>query len=296
MVLADGMSDETRRKLTARAIAARKGGQRLVMLAAYDNPTARLIEAAGIDLILVGDSLGMAFQGQTSTIPVTVDDIVYHTRAVVRGAPNTHVVADLPFLSYHQSDAQALSTAGRLLQEGGADSVKLEGGVAMASRIRALVAAGIPVCAHIGLIPQSVGVTGGFRVQGRDLDSAKQVLADAVAVADAGAYAVVVEMVPAELAAMVTERIGIPTIGIGAGANCDGQVLVAPDLVGIDDRYSFKFVRRYAEVGKVMAEAFSAFADDVRSGAFPSSEEAYHLKPDVASALAAAAGDGAGRR
>lgn len=279
------MDAETRRKLTAREIAARKGGRKLVMLAAYDFPIARLIEGAGLDIILVGDSLGMAFQGHDSTIPVTVDDIVYHTRAVKRGAPHTHVVADLPFLSYQKSDAQALANAGRLMQEGGADSVKLEGGMAVADRIRALVSAGIPVCAHIGLIPQSVGVTGGYRVQGRDLSSAKQVIADAEAVAAAGAYAVVLEMVPAELAAIVSRRIAIPTIGIGAGAECDGQVLVAPDLLGIDDRFSFKFVRRYAEVGKVIFEAFAAYAADVREGTFPGPGEAYRLKPEVAEAL-----------
>jgi 3-methyl-2-oxobutanoate hydroxymethyltransferase len=279
------MEAETRRKLTAREIAARKCGQKLVMLAAYDFPMARLIEGAGLDIILVGDSLGMAFQGHASTIPVTVDDIVYHTRAVKRGAPNTHVVADLPFLSYQQSDAQALANAGRLMQEGDADSVKLEGGVAVVDRIHALVSAGIPVCAHIGLIPQSVGVTGGYRVQGRDLSSAKQVIADAEAVAAAGAYAVVLEMVPAELAAIVRRRIAIPTIGIGAGADCDGQVLVAPDLLGMDDRFSFKFVRRYAEAGKLISEAFAAYAADVREGSFPGPDEAYRLKQEVAQAL-----------
>jgi 3-methyl-2-oxobutanoate hydroxymethyltransferase len=265
------------------------------MLAAYDYPTARLIDGAGLDIILVGDSLGMAFQGQESTIPVTVDDIVYHTRTAVRGAPRTHVVADLPFLSYQQSDAQALANAGRLMQEGGANSVKLEGGVPVADRVRALVSAGIPVCAHIGLTPQSVGVTGGYRVQGRDLGSANQVLADAEAVAEAGAYAVVLEMVPAEVAAVITERLAIPTIGIGAGVDCDGQVLVASDLIGLDDRYAFKFVRRYAEVGTIMAEAFRAFAADVRQGAFPGPEETYRLKPAVAAALRDETEAGAGR-
>lgn len=271
--------------MTARDIAGRKGGQKLVMIAAYDNPTARLVEQAGIDIILVGDSLGMAFQGNDSTVPVTVDDIVYHTRVVKRGAQQTHVVADLPFLSYQQSNAQALANAARLMQEGGADSVKLEGGVAVADRIRALVTAGIPVCAHIGLTPQSAGVMGGFRVQGRDLATAKQLISDAEAVAEAGAYAVVLEMVPAELGAIVTQRIGIPTIGIGAGVECDGQVLVAPDILGIDDRFSFKFVRRYAEIGKTMSEAFAAYAADVRSGAFPGPAESYALKPEVIEAL-----------
>jgi 3-methyl-2-oxobutanoate hydroxymethyltransferase len=284
-LLAETMASETRRAMTARDIAGRKGGQKLVMIAAYDNPTARLVEQAGIDIILVGDSLGMAFQGNDSTVPVTVDDIVYHTRVVKRGAQQTHVVADLPFLSYQQSNAQALASAARLMQEGGADSVKLEGGVAVADRIRALVTAGIPVCAHIGLTPQSAGVMGGFRVQGRDLATAKQLISDAEAVAEAGAYAVVLEMVPAELGAIVTQRIGIPTIGIGAGVECDGQVLVAPDILGIDDRFSFKFVRRYADIGKTMSEAFAAYAADVRSGAFPGPAESYVLKPEVIEAL-----------
>ena len=278
-------------KLTAREIAGRKGGEKLVMLAAYDFPTARLIELAGADMILVGDSLGMVVQGHRSTLPVTVDDVVYHTRAVVRGAPATHVVADLPFLSYQRSDAQALTNAGRLLQEGGADAVKLEGGVAVVDRIRALVAAGVPVMGHVGLGPQSVGVVGGFRVQGRDVAGARRVLADAAAVAAAGAYAVVLELVPAEVAALVTERTAIPTIGIGAGAGCDGQVLVAADLIGLDDRYAFKFVRRYAEIGAVMAEAFAAFAKDVRGGEFPGPEHAYAMKPPLAAALRAAVAD-----
>lgn len=279
------MDADTRRALTAKDIAGRKGGQKLVMLSAFDFPTARLIEQAGLDIILVGDSLGMAFQGNSSTIPVTVDDIVYHTRIVKRGAPRTHVVADLPFLSYQQSEAQALANAARLMQEGGADSVKLEGGVASAARISALVSAGIPVMAHIGLTPQSVGVMGGYRVQGRDVATAKQMIADAEAVAAAGAYAVVVEMAPAELAALVTRRIGIPTIGIGAGVECDGQVLIAPDLLGMDDRFAFKFVRRYAELGKTISDAFATYAADVRSGAFPGPAESFSLKPEVIAAL-----------
>jgi len=255
------------------------------MLAAYDFPTARLLEGAGADVILVGDSLGMVFQGRSTTIPVTVDEIVYHTKAVRRGAPSTHITSDLPFLSYQQSDAQALANAARLLQEGGADSVKLEGGILVKARIRALVTAGIPVVGHVGLGPQSVGTTGGFRVQGRDLASAKRVIEDAKAVAEAGAFAVVIELVPAELASIVSEQIAIPTIGIGAGAGCDGQVLVAADVIGLDDRYAFKFVRRYAEVGKAMSTAFASFAEDVRSGSYPADNESHRLKPEVAAAL-----------
>jgi 3-methyl-2-oxobutanoate hydroxymethyltransferase len=273
------------RKLTAREIAARKHGEKLVMLAAYDVLTARAIERAGIDIILVGDSLGMVVLGYETTVPVTVDDVVHHTRAVVRGAPKTHVVADLPFLSYHLNDAQALENAGRLVQQGGADSVKLEGGRAVAGRIRALVEAGIPVMGHVGLTPQSIGVTGGFRVQGRDRLSAKQIVEDAEAVAEAGAYAVVLELVPAELARIVAGRIAIPTIGIGAGPDCDGQVLVAADLLGLDDRPSFRFVRRYAELGAAMTDAFVRYAADVRTSAFPTGDQSYSMKPDVVEAL-----------
>jgi 3-methyl-2-oxobutanoate hydroxymethyltransferase len=255
------------------------------MVAAYDVLTARAIERAAIDLILVGDSLGMVVLGYETTVPVTVDDIVHHTRAVVRGAPKTHVVADLPFLSYHLGDAQALTNAGRLMQEGGADSVKLEGGRAVAGRIRALVEAGIPVMGHVGLTPQKVGTTGGFRVQGRDRLTAKQIVDDAEAVAAAGAYAVVLELVPAELARIVAERVPIPTIGIGAGPDCDGQVLVAADLLGLDDRASFRFVRRYAELGAAMTDAFARYAADVRASAFPAAAQSFAMKPDVLAAL-----------
>jgi 3-methyl-2-oxobutanoate hydroxymethyltransferase len=273
------------RKLTAREITLRKGGDKLVMLAAYDVLTARAIERAGLDVILVGDSLGMVVLGYDTTIPVTVEDVVYHTRAVVRGAPKTHVVADLPFLSYHLSDAQALETAGRLMQQGGADSVKLEGGRTVAPRIRALVDAGISVMGHVGLTPQKVGVTGGFRVQGRDRQTARQIVEDAEAVAAAGAYALVLEMVPAELARIITGRVPIPTIGIGAGPDCDGQVLVAADLLGCDDRTPFRFVKRYADLAATMTDAFNRYAADVRQGAFPTAAQSFEMKPDIAADL-----------
>ncbi len=282
---ADHPPPDPRSKLSAPDVRARKGGLKLVMVTAYDYPTARRAAAAGIDLLLVGDSLGMAVLGYDSTVPVTMDDIIHHTRAVVRGAPGTHIVADLPFMSYQVNDAQAVENAGRLIKEGGADAVKLEGGRTMAGRVRAIVAAGIPVMGHVGLTPQSAGSLGGFRVQGRDLASARAILADAEAVAAAGAYALVVEAVPSELGELVTARVRIPTLGIGAGPGCDGQVLVVSDLLGLEDRIAPKFAKRYAELGEATRAAFAAFADDVRGGAFPDAAHSYAMKSEVAAAL-----------
>jgi len=280
-------------KLGVPDIRARKSGTgpKLVMVTAYDFPTARLAEAAGIDLLLVGDSLGMVVLGYASTVPVTLDEMLHHARAVTRGAPATHVVADLPFMTYEVSDAQAIASAGRLLKEGGVDAVKLEGGAAMADRVRAVARAGIPVMGHVGLTPQSAGNLGGFRVQGRDLASARAVLRDAEAVAAAGAYALVVEAVPAELAALITARVGVPTLGIGAGAACDGQILVAHDVLGLEDRLAPRFAKRYADLGTATQEAFAAYAAEVRAGAFPDAAHSYALKPDVAAALRAAEPD-----
>jgi 3-methyl-2-oxobutanoate hydroxymethyltransferase len=272
-------------KLSARAVAARKGGDKLTMIAAYDYPIARLVEAAAIDLILVGDSLGMTVLGYDSPVPVTLDEVIYHCRAVVRGAPNTHIVADMPFLTYHLDGAQALANAGRLLQEGGADAVKLEGGRSqIADRIRALVSAGIPVMGHIGLTPQLGGTTG-FGTQGEDVDSALALIADADAVAAAGAYSMVVEAVPAELARVITERTPIPTIGIGAGPDCDGQTVVSTDLLGIESKLFLKFAKRYAELGEQIESAFRAYVAETRSGAFPGPDLSPHLAPDVLAAL-----------
>ncbi len=272
-------------KLGLPEIRGRKAGPKLTMITAYDYHTARLAEAAGIDLLLVGDSLGMVVLGYSSTVPVTMEEMLHHTRAVVRGAPHTHVVADLPFMTYQISDAQAMESAGRLLKEGGADAVKLEGGQAMAGRVRALVAAGIPVMGHVGLTPQSAGSLGGFRVQGRGLDAAMGILADAAAIVAAGAYAVVVEAVPTELAALMTERLAAPTIGIGAGPACDGQILVLHDLLGLEDRIAPRFAKRYADLGTVTRDAFATFAAEVRDGAFPDAEHSYAMKPDIARAL-----------
>lgn len=281
----DGAASSPRRKLSAPAVRARKGGPKLAMVTAYDFSTARRAEAAGLDLLLVGDSLGMAVLGYEGTVAVTMADVLHHTRAVVRGAPRTHVVADLPFMSYQVSDAQAVANAGRLLKEGGADAVKLEGGRVVAGRIRAIVAAGIPVMGHVGLTPQSAGSLGGFRVQGRDLDSARAILADAEAVAAAGAYALVVEAVPTELGEIVTARVPIPTIGIGAGPGCDGQVLVSNDLLGLEDRIAPRFAKRYAELGTAVETAFAAYVAEVRAGAFPAGEHGYGMDAEVAAAL-----------
>lgn len=274
-----------RKKLSARDIAARKGGPKLTMIASYDYPISRLVELAGIELILVGDSLGMTVLGYDSPVPVTMDDVVYHCRAVVRGAPNTHIVADMPFLSYHMSDAQALANAGRLLQEGGADAVKLEGGTGMiADRIRVLVNAGIPVMGHVGMTPQTGG-TAGFGTQGADVESALAVLADARAVAEAGAYSMVVEAIPAELAAIITEQIPVPTIGIGAGPHCDGQTVVSTDLLGIESPLFLKFAKRYAELGSEIQAAFASYVEETQSGVFPGPELSPTMDPDVLTAL-----------
>lgn len=274
-----------RPKLTVPEIQARKQGEKLVMVTGYDYFLSRFAERAGVDMILVGDSLGMTFQGQSTTVPVRLEHIIYHCQAVTRGAPNTHTVADLPFLTYQIDNAQAVANAGRLVQDGGADAVKLEGGRVVAERVRAIVDAGIAVVAHIGLTPQSVGRLGGFRVQGRELDSARAILADAEAVAAAGAYAVVVEAVPADLAALVTERVAIPTIGIGAGAQCDGQVLVTADLLGMEDRITPRFAKRYAELDAAITEAFAAYAHEVRDTSFPAASHSYTMRPEVAAAL-----------
>ena len=281
----EGHPESLGTKLTAHDIKARKDGQRLSMVSVYDFPFARLAEEAGIDILLVGDSLGMVVQGHDSTVPVTLADIVYHAKAVRRGAPKTHVVADLPFLTYHIDTGRAIENAGRLLQEGGADSVKLEGGQEIAERAAAIVRAGIPVMGHIGLTPQSAGALGGFKVQGRDVASARKILNDARAIVDAGAYAMVVEVIPAELGEMITARVPIPTIGIGAGSACDGQVLVAHDMLGLQERIIGRFAKVYANVGDDVRRAFTAFAEEVRAGSFPDEEHSYSMAKDVIAQL-----------
>ncbi len=249
--------------------------KRIVMVTAYDWTMARLVDRAGVDMVLVGDSLGMVVQGHDDTLPVTMDQMVYHTRCVSRGLTHAHLVGDMPFLSWQPSISMALETAGRLLSEGRAQSVKLEGGERAAETIHKLVDNGIPVVGHVGLTPQSVHAMGGFRVQGRTDEGAEQVVRDAVAVQDAGAFCVVLEGVPADVAAEVTNRLDVPTIGIGAGPHCDGQVLVCNDLLGLDLSFKPKFVKRYAQLETTAVEALEAYAREVRDGSFPGPEHAF---------------------
>ena len=263
-------------KVTTATLRARKGtAEKVAMVTAYDVVFARLADDAGIDVVLVGDSLGMVVQGERTTLAVTMDDMVYHSRIVSRGVRRAHLVADMPFMSYQASADDGIRAAGRLLKEGRAEAVKLEGGTEIAELVRRLVGAGIPVMGHVGLTPQSVHELGGFKVQGRTNEQRAQILADARAVSEAGAYAVVVEGVPQAVAADVTRSISAVTIGIGAGADCDGQVMVMHDLLGLEPAWKPRFVRRYAELGKSVAEAFAAYAADVRSGKFPGPGESY---------------------
>jgi 3-methyl-2-oxobutanoate hydroxymethyltransferase len=258
----------------------RKKGQRLAMLTAYDFPTARLVAEAGVDLILVGDSLGMVVLGYDSTVPVTVDDMVHHTKAARRGAPDAFLIADMPFLSYG-TVPEALANAARLMKEAHADSIKLEGGVEVVPIVEALVRAGVPVMGHVGLTPQTASALGGYKLQGRDEAQARRIVDDAAALEAAGCWGVVLELVPAPLAKLITERIAIPTIGIGAGADCDGQVLVFHDMVGLFSGFTPTFVKRYAEVGDAIRDAVGRYAAEVRSGAFPAGGQSFGMKDDV---------------
>ena len=253
----------------------KRDGERITMVTAYDATFARLFDDAGMDVLLVGDSLGMVVQGHDSTLPVTVDEVIYHCRAAARGTRRAHLVGDMPFLSWQVSTEQALTNAGRFLSEGGAQSVKLEGGVDAAPTIERIVHAGIPVMAHVGLTPQSVHAMGGFRVQGKTEDAAARVLADAKAVAEAGAYSLVLEGIPTDLAKRITDEVAIPTIGIGAGPHCDGQVLVCYDLLGLTPDMKPKFVKRYAEFFEEGVAAARRYGDEVRAGVFPSEEYSF---------------------
>ncbi len=259
----------------------KRAGEKIPMVTAYDYTAARIADAAGIPIILVGDSLGMVVLGYDSTIPVTMDDMVRHGRMVSRGASEALVVVDLPFMAYQVDPAEALRNAGRLMQEGGAHTVKLEGGIAIADTVRRIVDAGVPVMGHIGLTPQSVNALGGYRVQGRTRAAARRLLDDALALQDAGAYSVVLECVPSQLARLITERLTIPTIGIGAGPDCDGQVQVFHDMLGLFADFVPRHARQYAKLADDMTEAFRRYADDVRSGAFPAEAESFTMNEQV---------------
>lgn len=260
---------------------AKENGEKLTMLTAYDYSTAKLMDEAGVNSILVGDSLGNVILGYEDTISVTMEDMIHHGAAVARGAKNALVVVDMPFMSYQTSVYDALVNAGRLMKEGRADAIKLEGGVEVCPQIKAIVGAGIPVCAHIGLTPQSINAFGGFKVQGKSEEAARKLLEDAKAVEEAGAFAVVIEGVPKKLADLITEKLSIPTIGIGAGNGCDGQVLVYQDMLGMFSDFTPKFVKRYAETGEIMKEAFRTYISEVQSGVFPATEHEYTVDDGV---------------
>ncbi|MFN2196091.1 MAG: 3-methyl-2-oxobutanoate hydroxymethyltransferase [Anaerolineales bacterium] len=255
-------------------------GEPIVMLTAYDYPTALAVDQAGIDVILVGDSLGMVVLGYETTLPVTMEDMLLHSKAVARGARHALLVGDLPFMSYQASTAEAVHNAGRFLQEGGMQAVKLEGGQERAETVRAILAAGIPVMGHLGLTPQSVSVFGGFKPQGRTLAAAKKLYQDALALQEAGCFSLVLESVPAELAGWLSQRLEIPTIGIGAGAQCDGQVLVLHDVLGLFERFTPKFVQRYAELHGEIVAALQAYREDVSARTFPGEAHTYAMPPD----------------
>lgn len=260
---------------------AKQKGEKITILTAYDYSTARLEDEAGVNSILVGDSLGMVMLGYENTLAVTMDDMIHHSAAVARGAKNALVVTDMPFMSYQTSVYDAVVNAGRLVKEGGADAVKLEGGTEAAPHIRAITDASIPVMAHIGMTPQSVNAFGGFKVQGKSIEDARKIIEDAKAVEQAGAFAVVLECVPSELAKYITEILSIPTIGIGAGADCDGQVLVYQDMLGMYSDFTPKFVKKFGNVGEVMKDCFSRYFDEVRSGMFPSEEHTFKINDEV---------------
>ncbi|APC07311.1 3-methyl-2-oxobutanoate hydroxymethyltransferase [Neomoorella thermoacetica] len=255
--------------------AMKERGERITMVTAYDYPSSLLADRAGMDMILVGDSLGMVVLGYSSTVPVTMDEMIHHTKAVVRANPAALVVADLPFLSYQTSVSDAVYNAGRLIKEGGADAVKLEGGQAVVPTVRAIVNAGIPVMGHLGLTPQSAVQLGGFRVQGRSEAEGEKIAADAAALVEAGVFALVLECVPADLARRITAALPVPTIGIGAGPDCDGQVLVYHDLLGLFDRFRPKFVKQYANLAEAAVAALEKYRDEVRQGKFPDQEHSF---------------------
>ncbi|MCC6338584.1 MAG: 3-methyl-2-oxobutanoate hydroxymethyltransferase [Acidimicrobiia bacterium] len=275
---------EPRPSLTVPAVRARKGGEPLVMITAYDAPSARAVDESGADLILVGDSVAMVVLGYPDTLQVTTADLAHHTAAVARTRPSALVVADLPWMSYHVNREETVRNAAELVRAG-AQAVKLEGGSKRLDAVRAILDAEIPVVGHLGLTPQSVHAMGGFRVQGKELDAAREIADDAVALAEAGVFALVLECVPDGVARMVTDAVPVPTIGIGAGRHCDGQVLVYHDLLGLEERRAPKFVRRYASLHADAVDALARFGADVRAGRFPSSAETYHMTDRMAEAL-----------
>lgn len=260
---------------------AKKQGKKLTMLTAYDYSTAKLFDEAGVDSMLVGDSLGMTMLGYDSTLPVTMEDMIHHTKAVVRGAKNALVVGDMPYMSYHLSVQQAVENAGRFIKEAGAQAVKLEGGAAFCPEIEAMTRASIPVVGHLGLTPQSINAFGGFKVQGKSEEAARKIIEDAQALEAAGAFAIVLECVPAKLAEIITAKVAVPTIGIGAGVGCDGQVLVYQDMLGMYDNFTPKFVRKFAEVGTLIKQGVQEYCAAVQDSSFPAAEHTFKIDEEV---------------
>ncbi len=256
---------------------AKQNGEKLSMLTAYDYSMAKIIDESGINGILIGDSLGMVVKGDEDTLGVTVDDIIYHTKAVKKGAKNALIVADMPFLSYHVSTDDAVLNAGRLMKEGGANAVKLEGGANIADKIKAIVDAQIPVMGHLGLTPQSINAFGGFRVQGKTQEAAKKLIEDAKRLEEAGVFSIVLEGIPAKVAELITNAVSVPTIGIGAGKGCDGQILVYQDMLGMFSDFVPKFVKQYANIGSVMREAIQSYIKEVQDGSFPEEKHTYKI-------------------
>lgn len=263
----------------------KKKGEKITMVTSYDYPMTQIVSEAEIDIILVGDSLGMVVQGKESTVPVTMEEMIYHCKCVMQANPSCFVVGDMPFLSYEVSVQEAVRNAGRLMKEGRVDAVKLEGGIRVADRVEAIVKAGIPVMGHIGLTPQSVSLLGGFRVQGKDIDSARKIIEDAIALEQAGVFSIVLECVPSGLAEIITKKISVPTIGIGAGPYCDGQVLVLHDLLGLFKRFKPKFVKTYIDLYDIILKTLIEYSNEVKEGRFPTSEHSFSMNEDVLRAL-----------
>jgi 3-methyl-2-oxobutanoate hydroxymethyltransferase len=286
------MANGNRQVTTSDIRKKKEAGIPITMMTAYDYPSAKLVEEAGVDMILVGDSLGMVVLGYDSTIPVTMEDMIHHTKAVTRAAKRAFVVADMPFMSYHTTLAEAVKNAGRLMQEGQAKAVKLEGGSEVAPIVTRCVQAGIPVVGHIGLTPQSVHQLGGYKVQGRDMAAARRLLEEAHALQEAGAFAIVLECVPEEVTGMIAKKLEIPVIGIGAGATCDGQVLVFHDVVGYASQLTPKFVKRYADVGEIIRDAVAAYVKEVETRDFPAPENVFHASEETIQQLYGEGGTG----
>ncbi|MCK4314867.1 MAG: 3-methyl-2-oxobutanoate hydroxymethyltransferase [Anaerolineae bacterium] len=275
-----------RKKVTILDLKNKKGkGEPITMLTAYDYPTGLLVDQAGIDIILVGDSLAMVVLGHENTVAVTMDEMLHHCKAVARGAKNPLLVGDMPFMSYQVDVKEAIRNAGRFLKEGGMDVVKLEGGRDMAPTVKGIVDAGIPVMGHIGLTPQTISKLGGYRVQGKDVVTAKALIDDGLALEEAGAFSLILEAIPGPVARLITERVGIPTIGIGAGPDCDGQVLVTHDLIGLFDRFVPKFVKQYTNTFSTIIEALESYRDEVVAGTFPGPEHGYSMSDEALQAL-----------